>query len=662
MKLKKYLLGLMLGISSLVYSQQFVIDLSTGVYAPNNLIPNNVNDDNWEVKIPGSTTFQPVKSTTGLLSIGPSGGTNGAYPSIPNAKWVSHNTDIIGNIAAPSPIGFYEYRMTFMGPNCPIPSSASVKINLLKIGADNLIHNLKLNGVSWLSPTMGISFNSLSTQTIVNQGNFINVNQLNTITFSVENFGGSTGLFLYGNLTIDYGPALNVSLTSPKTNYCYGEALNLVGSTTSANITSYNLEVTESSASGVPISGGYNFTTAVNGSPGSLYYNGINNLACGKYYKILLSVFKACGAIITAQASKIIYIACNPSVNAGPDLTVCSGSIAVIGSGSVQNDVAYTWSDGVNSIKNKFNSPTINVFPTATTTYTLTATNVVTGCSSSDAVTVNVGPIAPFPTSLVQVPAGSALCVGGSVTYAFNTNVPASYNVVWSVSGNLVKTSSNNNSITAQVTAFGTGTISASITNNCGLPISIPAVITTVVQPTIHLFVCSGFPSVHPHWRFGFLQSTTTPIPSAYNWSGVGINFPSNTTTSYIIGVPSNPTFTVNCALTYACPSAPGGTVTYNVSDSYDSQGCNPPNPINKVVPNPTSSSANFEYSVTENGQVRIVLNNVNNESITLLNETKIAGDYSINLSEELLSKKGIYSLIVYVNNKLVAQKRFVKE
>jgi Ig-like domain CHU_C associated/Secretion system C-terminal sorting domain len=84
-----------------------------------------------------------------------------------------------------------------------------------------------------------------------------------------------------------------------------------------------------------------------------------------------------------------------PSVNAGADKTICLGSCVIIGTSAVVDETfLYSWSIGASVIANS-NKPQISVCPTATTTYTVTLTNTVTGCKKTDDVIVTVDNISP---------------------------------------------------------------------------------------------------------------------------------------------------------------------------------------------------------------------------------------------------------------------------
>ena len=380
MNLKKITLGILLGISSLAHSQQ-VVDLSTGVVnGLTTLIPVNNNDDTWQVEAPGSGVFGPVKCGNGNLII-----LSTVYPGVwlndPHVRWLSPNLDGAGNATTAGLVGDYTYKTTFTtNSTCSI---ANATINLNKIGGDNAVTAITVNGHAH---GVGAGFNPLlSPAPIVLSAGEI-VSGLNTITITVNNVSSFTGLLVYGNLTINYAGDPNlIPAISGATNFCSGAPLTFTGSSGSSVATSYYWEITPSDASGNPTGPSvWNAWTA--GAPGSFTFPSGLTLPCGNYYKIKLALANACVGWV--ETSKVIFISCLPTANAGPDVNLCSGSCTTIGTyiGMVKF-TSFNWSNNSGYVGS---GQQISVCPTTTTTYTLTVTNTLTGCSSSDAVIVNV--------------------------------------------------------------------------------------------------------------------------------------------------------------------------------------------------------------------------------------------------------------------------------
>ncbi len=104
-----------------------------------------------------------------------------------------------------------------------------------------------------------------------------------------------------------------------------------------------------------------------------------------------------------------------PTLNAGPDQTVCMGSNVTLNATSNANPI--TWNNGVqNNIPFIANS-------VGTTTYTATATGA-NGCVASDQVVLTVN---PTPVASVTATGPLVLCPGQSVTLCANTSLLVGY-------------------------------------------------------------------------------------------------------------------------------------------------------------------------------------------------------------------------------------------
>ena len=179
--------------------------------------------------------------------------------------------------------------------------------------------------------------------------------------------------------------------------------------------------------------------------------------------------------------------------------------------------------------------------------------------------------------------------------------------------------------------------------------------------------VCTGYPSVHPHWRFDILEQYQYDNTGSYYWSASGFTFDTNPYQSNIIGRPtSSGYFTLYCTVTYPCSTAPGGIVTYNLSFSYYAGSCGGPNMALSAEssPNPFSTSTTIEYSIPEDGAVTMVINSIDGENVAtpILNEAKKQGKHSIELAGDKFPKSGLYIVNIYLNNNPLVQRRLMKE
>jgi gliding motility-associated-like protein/uncharacterized repeat protein (TIGR01451 family) len=143
-----------------------------------------------------------------------------------------------------------------------------------------------------------------------------------------------------------------------------------------------------------------------------------------------------------------------PSVNAGPDRSVCAGSSVTL---TATGATSYLWDTNATT-------STITVSPSATTTYTVTGTS--NGCSATDQVVVTVN-----PTPTANAGSDQTICIGSSATLTASGGVT----YLWS-NGSTVSSIS----VTPSVTT--TYTVTVTDANGCT---GIDQVIVTVGQPPV---------------------------------------------------------------------------------------------------------------------------------------------------------------------------------
>ncbi|TCJ15845.1 T9SS type A sorting domain-containing protein [Flaviaesturariibacter flavus] len=136
---------------------------------------------------------------------------------------------------------------------------------------------------------------------------------------------------------------------------------------------------------------------------------------------------------------------------------------------------SYSWSDGTSTVST---SPSFNVVPAQTTTYTLTATQTASGCSISASRLITVG------SALVMAPAAAqpAICVGGSTTLTANVSgggQPYAYS--WKDANDQVVSTAASFSVSPGQTT----TYTLTVTDNCGSTGSAPVTVTVNTLPTV---------------------------------------------------------------------------------------------------------------------------------------------------------------------------------
>lgn len=382
-----------------------VVDLSTGRFnGTGTAMPAGNPDDTYTVRIvdgfyPG-IPFIPVKCSNTTLVGG--GGISWVTPPA-NCKWISPHIDGSFNPIKPYPNATYytTYRTTFTLDN-PICDLKNVTLNLNGFAADNIVrfringtiaddglyeenvdpHDIGLGSFTPAIPTSGNTYSNIYTASAIVNPAFL-VQGVNTIDIIVTNDNNEyswTGLMMDANLTINYEHKIPKILTTT-TNFCQGVPLTFSSAANATNPIYHNWKISACNALGQINSSLPDYTSSnINGAPGTFTFP--FTTICNNYYLVQLSVTNACQ--VTTTVSHLIYVGCIPTINAGADQTICSGSSATF------NVTTSNWPVKVYKgtlLMGTYNSNPIILSPTVTTTYKF-VTSTTVGCTASDLVTV----------------------------------------------------------------------------------------------------------------------------------------------------------------------------------------------------------------------------------------------------------------------------------
>lgn len=274
----------------------------------------------------------------------------------------------------------------------------------------------------------------------------------------------------------------------------------------------------------LPVPPGNNWTYSLLGG-GNLGSNVVSPAQTTSYVLTVTDTASGCSATDTVTVSV-------PRANAGSDVSRCPGSSYTL---PIPNN--YTWSYSI------LNGSAISgnvVSPAQTTTYVLTITDPVSGCTDTDTITVTI------INNNLNANAGNdvTICQGNSYTLPVPSNLQWSYSILngSSISGNVVSPSQTTTYVLT-VTDPNTGctdtdtvtvyVVSNNVTANAGNDVSI----------------CKG-------------ASYSLPTPSNYNWSYRILNG------STISGNVVSPTQTTTYILTVTDPNtgcSASDTVTVTV-------------------------------------------------------------------------------------------------
>ncbi len=323
-----------------------------------------------------------------------------------------------------------------------------------------------------------------------------------------------------------------------------------------------------------------------------------------------VTVTNSCGS---SSDEVQITINSTPSVNAGPDATICSGgSTPLVASGSG----SYAWSPSAGLSNSTIANPVAS--PTSTSNYTVTITDVCG--TASDVVAVNVNTPSVTVSGPVSICSGSpaTLSASGGGTYAWNTGLTTSTIVV-------SPTSSTGYTVTI-TDSFG-------CTDNDTLTLNV----NSLPAPTItgNTLICAGVNTaltasggLSYSWNNGMTASTITVNPTTgtgYTVSVTDINGCTNTSSTFL-NVNPQPVVNAGADATICFGSSTSlnaiGNGTYNWSPSAGLSNTTIANP----VANPTTST---DYTVTVTNSCGIS-SDVVNVYLSALPSAVISGNATI--------------------------------
>ena len=216
----------------------------------------------------------------------------------------------------------------------------------------------------------------------------------------------------------------------------------------------------------------------------------------------------------------------------------------------VTNSLSWNWTPGALS-----GNP-VSVTPGADQTYTVTATNPLTGCvSNQSTVPVDVEPLSATASSTA-----AAICAGASTTVSSLAIGGEPFSYSWSDGTTVVSASQ---SFTAEPTATTTYTVT--VTNSCLQTTTAQVTVTVNPLPTVSIneaaaSICS--PATYP------VTSTTNAASPAYQWINNAANISGETFSSYTVTASGNFAIRVTDGVTGCIKTSPVVAVTVNQAPS----------------------------------------------------------------------------------------------
>jgi len=309
-------------------------------------------------------------------------------------------------------------------------------------------------------------------------GTSVTVSPTTTTTYTVT--GTSTGCSSTATRLITVNPTPTVTTTASNTTICSGSTTNL----TASGASTYNWMPGSLTGTSVTVSPTTTTTYTVTGTSAN---------GC------------------TATATRLI------TVNASPTVSVTAGSTSICIGGSTS--ITATGASTYNWMPGSLTGGTVNVTPSATTTYTITGT-AANGCTNVQTITINVG-AAPTVTASASAP---SICNGGSTTLTASGTTTFTW-MPGSLSGSSVTVSPT---ATTTYTVTGSNGPGCSNTSTVTVTVNSNPVVSASASSTT---VCSGNSTT----LTGSGASTYTWMPGSLSGTSVTVN-PTATTTYTVTG------------------------------------------------------------------------------------------------------------------------------
>ncbi len=251
-------------------------------------------------------------------------------------------------------------------------------------------------------------------------------------------------------------------------------------------------------------------------------------------YNVTLVVSSVNGCLDTVV--KPITVHPLPTANAGPVISICSGTNGVL---VASGGVTYVWTPG--GVSN--DSLVVNLTSPASYTVTVTDAN---GCSATDTTSVNI-----YPVPVANAGADTAICRGSSAMLKASGGVT----YVWS-------TGATTSSINVAPTNTTSYTVTITDSNGCTASDNVTVTVNNLPVVTLaNQTICPGDTVVLDPGAVGTI----------YNWS--------TGATTQSVGVTGTGTYTVTVTNAFGCTASatatvtPGVNVTVNINDVAICQG-----------------------------------------------------------------------------------------
>ncbi|MBX2889112.1 MAG: T9SS type A sorting domain-containing protein [Ferruginibacter sp.] len=220
--------------------------------------------------------------------------------------------------------------------------------------------------------------------------------------------------------------------------------------------------------------------------------------------------------------------------------------------GDVTSTRTWTWNPG------NLSGSSVSVSPTVTTTYYVTATDNITGCTSlPESVEVVVTPLSGTASA-----SQTEICIGGSTTLQANGygGEPLSYN--WRIGNTVI-----GNTETLLVTPTSTTTYTLTVFDACNNSVEDDITITVHPLPTAGIAEAGPINICYPATQT--FNATTNAGSATYQWYRNGVAIPGATSSSYVASQSGSFTVTATNTVT-GCTSNTSAAVSLTINPKPD--------------------------------------------------------------------------------------------
>jgi hypothetical protein len=204
-------------------------------------------------------------------------------------------------------------------------------------------------------------------------------------------------------------------------------------------------------------------------------------------------------------------------LDAGPDLTFCSGQTASLGSVAIPG-WTYSWSPSTGLSNPSISNPDVTITTNVNTTYTYVSSANNGTCTLTDTVVVTV---AALPSSTF-IPPSTTICNAQTVQFTYTGNAPATANYTWNFGGGSIISGTGQGPYSVSYSSPSVYNVSLTVDNlGCISPPSTAQV--TVSNGPLSSFAAPSIACINDIVNINFTGVTTSTATALFTAAGATI-------------------------------------------------------------------------------------------------------------------------------------------